>query len=105
MASPGWLLPHDTRLSSRKPAGGGLMARFFGRDGRGQLSLRQFADYVASLREELVRLEFKHYDWQGKVGVLPLLWCWGCVFLSGAEDGKGHRLRGCGRLSECVRLG
>lgn len=44
----------------------GLMLHFFGKDGKRKLSLAAFSQFVCDLREELLRLEFKYYDWQGK---------------------------------------
>lgn len=46
----------------------GLVSHFFGADGSKLLSLDTFRSFVTELRSELLRLEFEHYDWQGKVG-------------------------------------
>ncbi|GIL70716.1 hypothetical protein Vretifemale_1423 [Volvox reticuliferus] len=40
----------------------GLLLRFFGNDGKKKLYLSEFRDFLDKLHEELLRLEFAHYD-------------------------------------------
>lgn len=44
------------------------MAHFFGADGRRQLTQQAFHAFLTDMREELVRLEYEHYDWRNQVG-------------------------------------
>jgi hypothetical protein len=44
----------------------GLVAAFFGADGRREMSLAAFKNFVGALRAELARLEFLHYDFAGR---------------------------------------
>ncbi|KAK9840845.1 hypothetical protein WJX81_008619 [Elliptochloris bilobata] len=60
--------------SSGREATGGLMATFFGADGRQELDLRHFDDFIEALHVELVRLEYCHYDPEGQG------WMSGCAF-------------------------
>ena len=43
------------------------MTTFFGADGRAELDLRHFDDFIEALHIELVRLEYCHYDPEGQV--------------------------------------
>jgi hypothetical protein len=43
------------------------MTTFFGADGRQELDLRHFDDFMEALHVELVRLEYCHYDPEGQV--------------------------------------
>ncbi len=43
------------------------MTTFFGPDGRAELDLRHFDDFIEALHVELVRLEYCHYDPEGQV--------------------------------------
>lgn len=45
---------------------------FFGRDGTQKLALADFTSFLVSLHEEVVRLEFAHYDVAGR-GSIPAL--------------------------------
>ncbi len=61
-------MPRPARLpTARSSERAGLLVRFFGKDGQGQLTLEGFSAFLAALREELVRLEFKYYDFDNKV--------------------------------------
>lgn len=50
-----------------REASGGLMVTFFGADGRQELDLRHFDDFIEALHVELVRLEYCHYDPSNRV--------------------------------------
>ncbi|XP_065013671.1 calcium uptake protein, mitochondrial-like isoform X1 [Musa acuminata AAA Group] len=41
---------------------GGLVEYFFGKDGKGCLQLDKFVQFLRDLHDEIVRLEFSHYD-------------------------------------------
>ena len=45
----------------------GIYLYFFGEDGKTRMPLRKFDDFLKSLHDEIVRLEFAHYDYQSKV--------------------------------------
>ena len=45
----------------------GIYLYFFGEDGKTRMPMRKFDDFLKSLHDEIVRLEFAHYDYQGKV--------------------------------------
>ena len=51
----------------------GLYLYFFGEDGKTRMPLRKFDEFLKSLHDEIVRLEFTHYDYQGKVSFQPAL--------------------------------
>uniref|UniRef100_A0A7S2QT81 EF-hand domain-containing protein n=1 Tax=Chlamydomonas chlamydogama TaxID=225041 RepID=A0A7S2QT81_9CHLO len=50
----------------------GLLVTFFGHDQKGKLQLAEFTRFLSRLHEELVRLEFEHYDVQGR-GYIPAI--------------------------------
>ncbi len=50
----------------------GILVSFFGRDGSKKLALAEFTSFLVSLHEEVVRLEFAHYDVAGR-GSIPAL--------------------------------
>ena len=54
-------------VSEAREATGGLMMTFFGADGRHELDLRHFDDFIEALHVELVRLEYCHYDPDNRV--------------------------------------
>lgn len=45
---------------------GGIVEYFFGKDGKGHLQLMNFVQFVKDLHKEITRLEFLHYDHQGR---------------------------------------
>ena len=47
--------------------GHGLLLTFFGKDGKQQLDLKHFSEFCRALHAELVRLEYRHYDYADKV--------------------------------------
>jgi len=51
---------------------GGLVANFFGVDGRKQLDLRAFRDFLHQLYDDIVRLEFAHYDYKHSGTILAV---------------------------------
>lgn len=46
---------------------GGLIAHFFGKDADKRMKLEDFAKFLHDLHEELVLLEFRHYEGNDKV--------------------------------------
>lgn len=55
---------------AHREATGGLMETFFGANGRQELDLRHFDEFIEALHVELVRLEYSHYDPPGQVRVV-----------------------------------
>ena len=51
----------------------GLFKHFFGEDGRKRMQLTSFDDFLKGLHDEIVRLEFSHYDFKNQVRSLPML--------------------------------
>ena len=51
---------------------GGLVANFFGVDGLKQLDLRAFRDFLHQLHDDIVRLEFAHYDYKHNGTILAV---------------------------------
>ncbi|XP_074591837.1 calcium uptake protein, mitochondrial-like isoform X1 [Curcuma longa] len=45
---------------------GGLIEHFFGRDGMGSLQHDKFVQFLRDLHDEIVRLEFAHYDFKSR---------------------------------------
>lgn len=45
---------------------GGLLKFFFGKDGSCRLQLVEFEKFIRNLHEEIIRLEFEHYDYQSR---------------------------------------
>ncbi|TQD94726.1 hypothetical protein C1H46_019669 [Malus baccata] len=43
---------------------GGLVEYFFGKDGKDSLQLDKFVKFLGDLQDEMVRLEFSHYDYK-----------------------------------------
>ncbi|XP_057849679.1 calcium uptake protein, mitochondrial [Cryptomeria japonica] len=43
---------------------GGLLKFFFGKDGSSRLQLEEFKKFIRDLHDEIIRLEFEHYDYQ-----------------------------------------
>jgi len=56
-------LPH--RDSNR-----GLFLYFFGEDSKKRMQLKSFDDFLKGLHDEIVRLEFAHYDFKNQVSKL-----------------------------------
>ncbi|KXZ48149.1 hypothetical protein GPECTOR_30g245 [Gonium pectorale] len=50
----------------------GMLVSFFGHDGRKKLFLPQFQAFLTKLHEELVKLEFAHYDNLGRGSMAPV---------------------------------
>lgn len=50
----------------------GLLAHFFGVNGSKKLQVRDFSKFLARLHEELLKLEFGHYDEGGKGSLHPV---------------------------------
>lgn len=46
-------------------AEGGLLTYFFGKKGDGKLTLKKFEEFLNKLHDEIVLLEFNHYDYKG----------------------------------------
>ena len=46
----------------------GLYLYFFGEDGKKRMQLKSFGDFLTGLHDEIVRLEFSHYDFRNQVG-------------------------------------
>ncbi|KAL2926518.1 Calcium uptake protein mitochondrial [Bienertia sinuspersici] len=49
---------------------GGLLEYFFGKDGEMQLHHDQFVRFLRELHDEIVRLEFSHYDYKSQGAIL-----------------------------------
>ena len=49
----------------------GLFKHFFGEDGKKRMQLSSFDDFLKGLHDEIVRLEFSHYDFKNQVRSLP----------------------------------
>ncbi|XVF35637.1 hypothetical protein REPUB_Repub18cG0163100 [Reevesia pubescens] len=45
---------------------GGLVEYFFGKDGKARLRHDKFVQFMRKLRDEILRLEFDHYDYKGR---------------------------------------
>ncbi|XVE97380.1 hypothetical protein REPUB_Repub03eG0014700 [Reevesia pubescens] len=45
---------------------GGLVEHFFGKDGKARLKLDKFVQFMRNLQDEMLRLEFDHYDYKGR---------------------------------------
>ena len=43
---------------------GGLLTYFFGKKGDGKLTLKKFEEFLNKLHDEIVLLEFNHYDYK-----------------------------------------
>jgi hypothetical protein len=43
---------------------GGLLTYFFGSNGKGHLTLKKFEEFLNKLHDEIVLLEFTHYDFK-----------------------------------------
>ncbi|XP_039024441.1 calcium uptake protein, mitochondrial-like [Hibiscus syriacus] len=58
------------RFGSLKLAGpvedGGLVEYFFGKDGKTRLKHDKFVQFMRDLQDEMLRLEFDHYDYKGR---------------------------------------
>lgn len=50
--------------------GAGCSSTFFGRNGTGLLPMAKFEAWIRELHEEMVRLEFHHYDSHQRKGKL-----------------------------------
>jgi Ca2+-binding EF-hand superfamily protein len=46
---------------SEEVSAGSLLVSFFGKDGKGKMSLRTFKSFLGELHDELIKLEFRHY--------------------------------------------
>ncbi|MCJ1302873.1 hypothetical protein MMC08_005678 [Hypocenomyce scalaris] len=53
----------------------GLFPYFFGEDGKKRMQLKSFDDFLKGLHDEIVRLEFAHYDYKNQVSKLLLPCC------------------------------
>lgn len=60
-------LAHLNSVSHLASAKGGMIAQFFGKDGKEELTPAKFKNFLSKMKEELVRLEFSWYDF-GNVG-------------------------------------
>ena len=49
----------------------GLFKHFFGEDGKKRMQLTSFDDFLKGLHDEIVRLEYSHYDFKNQVCLLP----------------------------------
>lgn len=45
----------------------GLFKHFFGEDGKKRMQLAHFDEFLRGLHDEIVRLEFTHYDFKNQV--------------------------------------
>lgn len=45
---------------------GGLVEYFFGKDGEGRLHIDKFVEFLRHLQDEMLRLEFSHYDYKSQ---------------------------------------
>ncbi|XP_039027812.1 calcium uptake protein, mitochondrial-like [Hibiscus syriacus] len=58
------------RIGSLKLTGqvedGGLVEYFFGKDGKARLKHDKFVQFMRDLQDEMLRLEFDHYDYKGR---------------------------------------
>ncbi|EOY29413.1 Calcium ion binding protein, putative isoform 1 [Theobroma cacao] len=45
---------------------GGLVEHFFGKDGKARLQHDKFVEFLQKLQDEMLRLEFDHYDYKGR---------------------------------------
>nr|XP_027066931.1 calcium uptake protein, mitochondrial-like isoform X2 [Coffea arabica] len=45
---------------------GGLLEYFFGKDGEGRLGHEKFVQFLRDLHNDILRLEFAHYDWKSQ---------------------------------------
>lgn len=64
-------LPINISASSVHRTGNrGIYLYFFGEDGKTRMPLVKFDEFLKSLHNEMVRLEFAHYDYQGKVSLV-----------------------------------
>ncbi|GMP94460.1 hypothetical protein CsSME_00043914 [Camellia sinensis var. sinensis] len=50
---------------------GGLVECFFGKDGKECLQHEKFVQFLRSLHDEMVRLEFAHYDYKSRGTISP----------------------------------
>ncbi|KAG2451387.1 hypothetical protein HYH02_003988 [Chlamydomonas schloesseri] len=50
----------------------GILVSFFGKDGTKKLYLPEFQDFLTKLHEEVVKLEFAHYDNMGRGSMAPV---------------------------------
>ena len=48
----------------------GLFKHFFGEDGKKRMQLAHFDEFLRGLHDEIVRLEFTHYDFKNQVRLL-----------------------------------
>ncbi len=48
----------------------GLFLYFFGEDSKKRMQLKSFDDFLKGLHDEIVRLEFAHYDFKNQVSKL-----------------------------------
>ncbi|XP_004498756.1 calcium uptake protein, mitochondrial isoform X2 [Cicer arietinum] len=48
---------------------GGLLEYFFGKDGKGCLQLDKFVQFMRDLHDEVLRLEFDHYDYKSRKSI------------------------------------
>ncbi|MED6136587.1 hypothetical protein PIB30_057425 [Stylosanthes scabra] len=48
---------------------GGVVEYFFGKDGKGRLSIHTFLQFMRDLHHEILRLEFDHYDYKSRKSI------------------------------------
>ena len=54
---------HLNKIVKLGEAKGGVIAQFFGKNGDRELTPKEFGQFISKMKEELVRLEFKWYDY------------------------------------------
>lgn len=54
-------------LSCPRDSNRGLYKHFFGEDGKKRMQLSHFDEFLKGLHDEIVRLEFSHYDFKNQV--------------------------------------
>ncbi|KAK7351369.1 hypothetical protein VNO77_10766 [Canavalia gladiata] len=66
----------DGRQTGPKVGGsvenGGLVEYLFGRDGKGRLRHDEFVQFIRDLHDEILRLEFGHYDYKSRKTILAV---------------------------------
>ena len=66
---------HSLHKILHRGASRGLFPYFFGEDGKKRMQLKSFDDFLKGLHDEIVRLEFAHYDYKNQVSKLLLPCC------------------------------
>ncbi|XP_068342709.1 calcium uptake protein, mitochondrial-like [Pyrus communis] len=65
---------------------GGLLEYFFGKDGKKSLKLERFVQFFRDLHEEILRLEFAHYDFRAQGTILAKDFAFSLVASADSSD-------------------